>query len=229
MMTTVTPREAARYVCVTIVLTITLISVLACGAEDSPATQPSPYTPSISHVIIEIDYAPGADPYTGATGSSDTWSLFQVNAAAILPADVTLTSPDNLEEMQALPELEQISFTVDDILTLADLHRDQLSDETTITYYGIWLNGYFSDGGEDQTSVLGVSIGNTGVIAMFKPVVKSLGGLEVVRRFGEQTVFIHEFGHAVGLVNNGVDMITDHRICTIPCMARILRNPRCKG
>ena len=55
--------------------------------------------------------------------------------------------------------------------------------------------------------MLGVSIGDTGVIAMFKPVIDN-NSLSV--QFIEQTTLIHEFGHAAGLVNNGVDIVIDH-------------------
>ncbi len=58
--------------------------------------------------------------------------------------------------------------------------------------------------------MLGVSIGGTGVIAMFKPVVETLGVLPLVRHFGEQTTLIHEFGHALGLVDNGLPLSSEH-------------------
>lgn len=48
--------------------------------------------------------------------------------------------------------------------------------------------------------MLGVSIGDTGVIAMFKPVIE---GAQAAR-YVEQTTLVHEVGHAIGLVENGI-------------------------
>jgi hypothetical protein len=54
--------------------------------------------------------------------------------------------------------------------------------------------------------VLGVSLGDSGTIAMFAPVI----GDGPLSRFVEQTTLVHELGHAVGLVDNGVEMVDDH-------------------
>jgi hypothetical protein len=64
-----------------------------------------------------------------------------------------------------------------------------------------------------QESVLGVSLGNTGVIAMFKDVIRSTDvvGLPNIVRFVEQSTIVHELAHAFGLVNNGVPMTTPHQ------------------
>jgi hypothetical protein len=58
--------------------------------------------------------------------------------------------------------------------------------------------------------VLGVSLGDTGVIAVFKPVVRGASALPTLQRFVEQTTLIHEFGHAVGLVANGLSVTSAH-------------------
>jgi hypothetical protein len=71
----------------------------------------------------------------------------------------------------------------------------------------LFLDGYLSQEGQRQPAVLGVSIGNTGVIAMFKPVISGAA----TARFVEQTTLIHEFGHAAGLVDNGLAMTRPHR------------------
>ena len=58
-----------------------------------------------------------------------------------------------------------------------------------------------------------MSIGNTGVIAMFKPVISNTQGppmlAERINAFVDQTTLIHEFGHA-GMVNRGVPLTSDH-------------------
>ena len=55
-----------------------------------------------------------------------------------------------------------------------------------------------------------MSIGTTTVIALFKPVIDSAAVLDDTRAFVEQTTLVHEFGHGVGLVNNGIPNLADH-------------------
>jgi hypothetical protein len=76
----------------------------------------------------------------------------------------------------------------------------------------VFLDGYYLDDGMSRPNVLGVSIGDTGVIAMFKPVISGTGTLTSdTPRFVEQTTMIHELGHALGFVNNGLPMVTPHQ------------------
>jgi hypothetical protein len=114
--------------------------------------------------------------------------------------------------MESLGEVTGDEHTVEEILALAEAHRDRESSGDTATFYAIWLDGHFHDGEEVRDSVLGVSIGHTGVIAMFKPVIEStdMPILPVVAPFVEQTTLIHELGHAIGLVDNGLPMSADH-------------------
>jgi hypothetical protein len=55
-------------------------------------------------------------------------------------------------------------------------------------------------------------MGETGIIAMFKPVIESTGvgakGNTAV--FVEQATLSHEFGHAVGLVGRAIAVVSDH-------------------
>ncbi len=74
------------------------------------------------------------------------------------------------------------------------------------------MSGVFADDSGPRAGVLGVSLGNTGIIVMFKDVVESTGGpgLDNIERYVEQSTMIHELGHAIGLVNNGVPTTSDH-------------------
>ena len=92
-------------------------------------------------------------------------------------------------------------------------NADGESDATPISYEltrNAVVSIYFEDEDGVQEGVLGVSIGDTGVIAMFKPVLAGSEALPRVVRFGEQTTFIHEFAHAVGLVNRGIPLTSEH-------------------
>jgi hypothetical protein len=180
-------------------------------------TQPTPaelYGASIKRVVIEVDYAAGFAPYTGnIVLFGDTWGLFKSNAERLfLGADKALEVPTELTQMEELSSVTGTEWGGQAILDVATQHRDQLSGGDTATYYFVWLPGYYHDGEKLRTDVLGVSLGWTGVIAMFKDVIETTGVApgDNVERYVEQATLVHEFGHAIGLVNNGLGLTAAH-------------------
>lgn len=187
---------------------------LSAGCGDSGSTPDNPeakdlYSKEVTEMIIEVDYQDGAEPFTGSAATiDDLWSLFRVNAQALFKETPrTITVPSNLEDMEKLTDITAQDFTSNDIVAIADKHRNRKNEGTVYTFYFVFLNGYYKDGEGRRDNVLGVSLGSTGIIAMFKPVI----GTGATSKFVEQTTLIHEFGHAVGLVNNGVSMTTSHQ------------------
>lgn len=190
------------------------------GSTSGPGLgQPSAlelYGPDIKTIAFEIDYAKGAEPYTGALlGNGDGWNLFADNAARLFEGtDKTLKIPRALDQMEELADVTGEDFTADTILSIAKQHRDLPNTADTATFYFIWLPGYYADESGRREEVLGVSLWDTGVLAMFKPVIASTGSGGPgpgVERFVEQATLVHEFGHAAGLVNNGISMATPHQ------------------
>ena len=180
--------------------------------------QPTPaelYSSAYSSVVLEVDYQTGAEPFTGeVVGFGDTWTIFTTNAERLfMGSSKTLDLPTTLGDMEELTDLGfDQDFATEEILAIAEAHRDQRSAAPTATFYALWVDGYWNDGGERRTDVLGVSFGGTGVIAMFKPVIETATVLSLpnATRFAEQAILVHEFGHAVGLVANGIPLASDH-------------------
>ncbi len=183
----------------------------------APIGQPTPaklFGAEIKKVVVEVDYAQGAEPYTGSgTLGGDTWALFKANATKLFEGQSkTLEIPSQLSQMEALTDATGADFTAEQILALAKSHRGTPNTADTASFYALWLNGYFRDSTGQRKDVLGVSLGATGVLAIFKPVVQSTQGLfPNTVRYVEQSTLIHEFGHAVGLVNNGIALTTTHQ------------------
>lgn len=194
----------------------------AAGDDDGPpgdGSQPvdgngEVFEPAVTRVVIEIDYETGREPFTGPTlGSTDTFELSAANLDRLFAGKKQITLPRTLAEMQEVGTIADEELTVSDLLELAQLHRDRQDGGDTRTYYLLWVSGNFADQDGVKPGVLGVSIGTTGVIAMFKDVIDSTNviGVPSIVRFVEQATIIHELGHAFGLVDNGVPMVSPHR------------------
>ena len=174
------------------------------------------FTNTVASVTLEVDYAAGAEPYTEAATprGNNPWRLTKKNLGRLFQENgADLTIPDEAGEMEEVSVDNGGPYTSEEILAIADAHRDTPSTETDRSFYVLFLDGKFEDEEGRRDGVLGVSIGDTGVLALFKPVIESTanpptGGF--TRRFVEQTTLIHEFGHAAGLVNNGLPMDYDH-------------------
>lgn len=189
------------------------------GNSASGVTQPpkaAVFGGAYTDVEIEVDYQGGAEPYTGAAGTkvSDLWSVTRTNLGRIFP-DKNVSVPSDLTQMQKIDVSGEL-FTSDALLGIAKKHRDKAPTASKATYYVVFVNGYFQDENGKNDAVLGVSLGTTGVLAMFKPVIASSGlpAFPSVERFVEQSTLVHEIGHAVGLVDNGVSMVANHKDAT---------------
>ncbi|MBC8071518.1 MAG: hypothetical protein IAG13_24535 [Deltaproteobacteria bacterium] len=189
-------------------LAFALLTLPACYAETtSPSTD---FDDDIATLRFEIDAMVGAAPQ-GAMSSgvvdAEAWDLLRVNVEALYasaPREVVLPRDEDDIGMLADPGAED--YDVDALLELADVHRDSPESDDDLLFHVLFVDGYYSADGAQQPDVLGVSIGDTGVIAMFSPVI----GDGPLSRFIEQTTLVHEVGHTVGLVDNGVDMVDEH-------------------
>ena len=145
-------------------------------------------------------------------GFGDTFALAAANIDRIFSGTKTVSLPTSLAAMEDVGAIADEELTVGDLLALAEQHRDEADTPTSKTYYVIFVGGQYADGQGVQPGVLGVSIGDTGVVAMFKDVIASTGvaAFPNLERFVEQSTLIHELGHSFGLVANGVAAISAH-------------------
>lgn len=207
--------------------------VRAASAQNSFESSVN-YFSSTTRLTIEVAYESGHAPYTDTkiTLSNGTptslWNILDENLNALYlgrnPFPIVAV-PKTLDEMQELPVQGKTSWTVADIVALAKEHRKGVSSETQSYFWVVFLGGHFNDGKEDQKSMVGVSLGGTTILAVFKDVVRETGVAEgLVQRYVEQATLVHELGHALGLVNNGLPMHTAHQD---PEHGLHCKNPEC--
>ncbi len=174
----------------------------------APPAKPDPtklFNQSIKNVVVEIDYAPDAAPNEAAVKNfGDPWDLFNANSLAIFDGKKTVRFPRKVKDMQKLDDVPAKNFSGKDLLDIAAAHRDSADSADTATFYVVFVNGYYLDeSGAEQKNVLGVSVGGSGVIGIFKPAVTD----PII----EQVALVHEFGHAVGFVDNGVPVADNNK------------------
>lgn len=164
------------------------------------------FSKSITQVNVEIDYAPGAEPYVGALAKfGDPWGLFAATSSAIFDGKKTVSFPTTLAGMEKLSDVSAKNFSDNAILEIAAAHRTDPSSPDMASFYVVFLDGYWLDAtGAVQKDKVSVSIGDTGVMAVFKPVVSTpVTNPTPPPQIAEQLALIHAFGHAVGFVGNG--------------------------
>jgi hypothetical protein len=168
-----------------------------------------------------VDAVDGWGPYDG-TGSQLTAGLEDL-----------LAKPDGIEVvMDGTIESrgEDHAWTRDELRTLADQHFDMDVPEGTIKMHVLFVDGHDAQDDEDGKT-LGLAWGHTHM-ALFKRSIEQscssgpFGGIARQRlcRKAEQSIWTHEVGHTIGLVDNGLPMVMDHRD---PDHGRHDRNDEC--
>ncbi len=206
------------------ILTVASAALAACGGDvvrtGDPITSASPsgtaptaimqtlWRPAVRRVVIEVDYGPNAAPYVGSVpGMGDAWSILRANAQRLFRGSgKTVTVPVTLGQMQRI-DVSGRDFTSEDLVALSRRTRNQLPTGDTATFHVLVLDGWFRDAsGQRRTDLLGGHLEGTGVIVVFKPVVASTASREApyAAAVVEQLTLVHELGHAVGLVDDGV-------------------------
>ncbi|MBC7658339.1 MAG: hypothetical protein H7249_01375 [Chitinophagaceae bacterium] len=195
-----------------------LISLaLACtgkneSVSDNRAYESLAFFQTTPQIELEVWYEPEAAPY-----SDDDWNILNINLNAIFQyrsTPPTLIIPSTLSAMHTLEAQNRDGWTSSEILSLAAAHSTAAMAAHGSRFKIIFLNSYLRDDTGINKSVLGVSIGDSHVLAMFKPVIASTKKalpLDKTAQQVEQVVLVHEMGHALGFVNNGVPMVNNYQ------------------
>ncbi len=174
---------------------------------------------------VQVYYEPGAEPYTDValTGLPilKVWNVLDKNLKAMFPTKNVIV-PMDLIQMSPISAKNKSTWTNQEIYDLGSSVGSVSAGDTTV------LNVFFLKGKADQGSnIIGLHISNTQTMAIFKEVIEGTSsGLpgDPVPKYVEQGTLVHEIGHAVGLVNNGISMVTSHEDTA---HIRHCNNPKC--
>lgn len=187
------------------------------NAQLQAAALANQYFKVSTQVTIEVHYEPGAEPFVGANASGRVyWTILRDNLQAIFQyrsSPPILDVPTQLSEMHPLLAQGRTSWTSQDIQSLFIQNHQNPSSSSEARFYIYFLNGYYNDGSGPNTGTIGVQLTGTPIIAIFKSVVAASGSNPngPVPKFVEQSTLVHEMGHALGFVNNGVPMTADYQ------------------
>lgn len=187
-----------------VLLLVTVVVMLGASSAgcvfDRSPFQSAPYDfirdDPYGALFIEVDYVEGQAPHSSAT------SLLQQRA------NERLSKPDGITLESSAFSDGRDTWSVDDLEAAEDAHRDNDPGGNTMVLYVLYVDGEF----EENSGVIGIKYGPTSV-AIFKERIRSgsfTGPLGLSVAEAEQAVLVHEFGHAIGLVNAGIPMVEDH-------------------
>lgn len=189
--------------------TLVAATILAGCALPSPAL-PSPYYAEVlqaspfTQLVIEVDHAPGRAPSLAAQEH-----LLQTMRNITAKASVTMTLEASLPD-------EARTWTADDLVDLETRTRTTRHAAPVAVLHVLYPAGHYEDPGVAGLTVSGPVIGP---VTVFRDTIDDIdlglptGPLPLptsARDQMERVTLLHEAGHAIGLVDNGLPMVRDH-------------------
>lgn len=180
-------------------------------SEAQTSLSSSIFSNSTNEFIVKVVYEVGATPYTGNIGltANDTWSVTKTSYEAVFLNHTgrIVTVPNVTSGFTLIPDKAKTTWNATELIALGISVSPAAvvtSNKATVTV--IFLNGLFN--GNSQT--LGVHFSGYGFAFVFKDVVASVGGTAADQRYVEQSTVVHELGHVIGFVNNGVPLTSSY-------------------
>jgi hypothetical protein len=159
-----------------------------------------------SRLVLEVDVVEGMAPREGVEAHLE--ELF---------AEI-LDKPDGIEAIRddvLAPRGSDHAWSIEELRELAQESLNLEVDASTTVLHTLWVDGR-SDRDGDGGVILGLQFGRH--IVMFKETIDAVCSRAALPLNREQTcrgteraLWIHEIGHAIGLVDNGLPMVEDHK------------------
>lgn len=191
-----------------------LLLISACGKDPGKKSSTQAQNPNTifgaNQITVKVYYEEGAEPYTQDSDLAllKYWSIYQANIEALFKnrsPKPTLVIPTSLSQMTKIKTVGKAKWSIDDVLSLS---KTVETSESGLVFKIFFVKGEYTE----NSNVLGFHISNTYTMAIFKDVIARSGSeAERIPQYVEQATIIHETGHALGLVNNGLPMKAAHQ------------------
>lgn len=154
-------------------------------------------------LIVEVQYVAGFEPSQDAIHNLSTFLQTYLNK----PGGIGIVQ-------KVVPSPGKSTYTLADIKDFESHNRTQLTrdKDKVLAAYILFVDGDYADTAGSSSKVLGVTY-RVGSMVIFEKTIKSFsGGLSQPPTAALETVVTqHEFGHVMGLVNNGTAMLNAHQ------------------
>lgn len=171
------------------------------NGKDEVGSVPETYIHGEAHsrLVFEVDSVEGVAPRADATG----YVVEELSAVVDKPDGIEFVTDGTIESRGA-----DHVWTFDELETLAGEQFDMEVEDEVVKIHVMYVDGSY-----ENENTLGVAWGNRH-LTMFADVVDDSCDRPLVRdrlcRFAESSVLLHEVGHVIGLVDNGIPMVEDH-------------------
>ena len=151
-------------------------------------------------LLVEVDYVAGRRPSEAALDALQD------------ALETHLDKPDGVGIVvdDEIPSQGAPTWTYEAAEALEVRYRDHYRDfdRGEAVLYFLYLDGH-SDSDDADGRILGYAYHGSSLV-MFKDTISDSSGPPIVRNAVEPTVIVHELGHVLGLVRNGIPMQLDH-------------------
>jgi len=200
-------------------LLLSTLSFTACQKEDVSGSSDYKTLGTSAHNLlvaspysllkIEIQYMPDVAPDSSSVNNLVTF------------LEKILNKPDGIHvSEEEIAGSGKSVLSINDIVNIEKKNRRSFTQNNIIAVYIL-----IADGSNDSSKIFATSYWNTSMCIFGKTVNEQSGALgQVSRSQLLSTLFEHEFGHLLGLVNQGSPMQTDHKD---PDNGAHCNNPNC--
>lgn len=151
-------------------------------------------------LVVEVQYVTGFQPNATALARLQTFLETYLNK----PSGISIVQTEIASPGKA-------KYSLNDIVEIEKASRTQNTSAQLLTAYILFVDGEYS-GNEGSSKVLGVAYYPSSMVIFGKSINEFSGGFGQPARLTLQTTVLnHEFGHVMGLVNNGTPIITPHQ------------------
>lgn len=202
-------------------LALASLVLVSCGDGDEDAPPPRGGTPGANQrfrnylrpapfprLVVEIDSVPGAEPYAASQAdiAAVLGTILHKPGGIVMQRDGAPIASRGAGHAWTFQELEALAADTFDLAVPAD----------TTKMHVMFVDGHSAD---DTSSgrILGLAWAHTHIV-MFKDTIESTCGSHPSLRQrerlcagAERSIWVHELGHVLGLVDNGLPMVSNHR------------------
>ncbi len=150
------------------------------------------------HLVVQVQYVEGMRPTQDGLDEIEAF------------LEARLDKPGGVEirvDEDAIGPATGNTYSASDIRSLEEEHRTLYTSGDTLAAYLLVVDGQYQ-----QENVLGIAYYNTSTALFGERIQDNTGGINQPSQARvEATVGMHEFGHLLGLVNNGTDMQDPHQ------------------